>query len=180
MSGGSMRHRVKLPTLAAITLALVAGRSDSGAGRAPATARPAAARTVAAIPDSTLGLSRTSVFSAPAPAAVVPNTLDPGEAPRIPRAYPGAPPRIPHAIADFAHITREENPCLGCHDAAAAAQSGAVPIPASHYRDLRRAPKVARQQVAGARYVCVSCHVPITDAKPPVENRFGPSPRRLP
>jgi len=86
----------------------------------------------------------------------------------------GAPPRIPHGIADFLPITAARHPCLECHDRRNAAEVEAVPLPASHYRDLRRAPEVDRETVAGARYVCVSCHVPQTDAPPLVGNRFAP------
>lgn len=126
-----------------------------------------------ALPDSTIGLSHTSVFSAPAPPAVAAPDGIPGDAPRIPRAYPGAPPRIPHGIGDFLPITRDQNMCIECHDTGSAGDTGAVPIPASHYVDLRRAPDVSRDRVAGARYVCVTCHVPRTDATPLVGNAFG-------
>jgi len=153
--------------LVAATVVAPAAGSDREA-RAPKPAKAAAA-----IPDSTLGLSRASVFAVPAPPPVTPNGLAPGEGPRLARAYPGAPPLVPHLIADFLPISREANACIDCHDAAAAAQSGAVPAPASHYRDLRRAPDVARGQVAGARYVCTSCHASVTDAKPLVGNRFA-------
>ena len=136
--------------------------------------RPPAA--AGAIPDSTVGLARASVFATPAPPAPRPNTADPAEGQRLPRAYRGAPPRIPHGIADFVPITRERNACVECHDPATASESGAVPLPASHYRDLRRAPRVQGKDVVGARYVCVSCHVPVTDAPPLVENRFRSAP----
>jgi len=127
----------------------------------------------ASAPDSSIGLSRTSVFAVPEPPLVAPPAGAPGERPRYPRAFPGAPPRIPHAIQEFLPITREQNACFECHHRANAPESGAVPIPASHYRDTRRAPMAEREQIAGARQVCVSCHVPQTEAPPLVGNRFG-------
>jgi cytochrome c-type protein NapB len=123
-------------------------------------------------PDSSIGLSRTSPFSVPVPPAITQPASDPGDEPKFPRAYPGAPPLIPHGIAEFLPITREQNDCLECHDREQAPEFGAVSLPASHYQDLRREPDVERRSIAGARYVCLSCHVPQTDAPPLVGNRF--------
>jgi len=150
-------------------LVLLAAATAVAAVAAKPAPRPAPG---AAVPDSALGLSHTSVFSVPAPPAVaVPDGI-PGDTPRIARAYPGAPPRIPHGIADFVPITRDQNMCIECHDVGSAGDTGAVPIPASHYVDLRRAPGEERDRVAGARYVCVSCQVPQTDAPPLVGSTF--------
>ena len=49
----------------------------------------------------------------------------------------------------------------------------ATPIPASHYVDLRRGGQKG-ERLAGARHVCISCHVPRTDARPLVGSRFRP------
>jgi cytochrome c-type protein NapB len=49
---------------------------------------------------------------------------------------------------------------------------GPVPIPASHYVDLRNAPAVKRAEIAGSRFVCTACHVPQTNAQPLVENGY--------
>jgi len=51
-----------------------------------------------------------------------------------------------------------------------------TPLPASHYTDLRNAPGKVGDTVTGARWVCTSCHVPQTDAKPLVGNRFTRDP----
>ncbi len=40
-----------------------------------------------------------------------------------------------------------------------------------HYRDLRNAPDVTRDEIAGARYDCTICHVAQTGAEPLVEMR---------
>jgi len=150
--------------VAAALLASAPGPSTRGAEAAtPKRGRvPAAKRATLVLADSAMGLSRTSVFSVPAPPPVAANRAQPGETQPLPRMFPGAPPRIPHEITDFIPIRRNENECVECHDRARATESGAVPIPVSHYRDLRRAPDQGRETVAGARYVCVSCHVPLT------------------
>ena len=127
----------------------------------------------APIPDRHLGLSRTSVFDTPAPAAYHDEASAPGEKAlpaRINREYP---PVIPHGVGDVLPITRDSNLCLDCHAVAGPKKQGeATPIPASHYRDLRRTPETVATRVAGARYVCISCHVPRTDAPPLVGSTY--------
>ena len=155
-------RRLPLVILAFSTAAaLVAAKPAKG----PAPAAP--------VPDSTIGLSRTSVFSVPAPPAIAKAAAEPGTRPRLPRAFAGSPPALPPGVAEFLPITRARHACLECHDRPNAAEVEAVPVPASHYRDLRQAPAVERQTIAGARYVCVSCHVPQTEAPPLVGNRGG-------
>jgi cytochrome c-type protein NapB len=167
MRGGPVRPLLALLVAAGTAALLALATRDvpvSPAEAASAKSAPkGAARGPVAVPDSAIGLSHTSVFATPAPPAVKPNRREPDEAKPLPRMFPGAPPRIPHGIADFVPITRTDNQCLDCHDRARAGESGAVAVPASHYRDLRRAPGQPRETVAGARYVCVSCHVPLTD-----------------
>jgi cytochrome c-type protein NapB len=114
------------------------------------------------------------VFEAPAPPAVKAEASDPGDKPLVPRAYALAPPRIPHGIADFVPITRDKNACEDCHAVKEKRPGEATPIPASHYTDLRAAPGKAGDAVVGARHVCVTCHLPVSDAAPLVENRFTP------
>jgi len=127
------------------------------------------------IPDRNLGLSRTSVFDVPAPPAFRDEASDPGEKPlpkRINREYP---PVIPHSVADSLPITRSTNLCLDCHAVPGPKKKGeATPVPASHYVDLRHAPEAKGAQVAGARYVCISCHVPRTDASVLVGSSYRP------
>ena len=130
--------------------------------------------TSAPIADTELGLSKGSVFDVPTPPAVKPNERAPGEGPLVPRSYLIAPPRIPHAVADFLPITRSENACLDCHGAKDKKPGEPTPIPPSHYTDLRLAPDHVGDKVAGARYVCVSCHAATTDAPSLMGNRFQP------
>ncbi|BDG02098.1 nitrate reductase cytochrome c-type subunit [Anaeromyxobacter oryzae] len=124
-------------------------------------------------PDASLGLSKTGVFDVPAPPAVRAEDSSPGEKPAPPRAYPGAPPAIPHGIADFLPITRTQNLCLDCHAVKEKKPGEATPIPASHYRDLRRAPGAPRGRIAGARHVCTACHATRSDAAPLAGSTFG-------
>jgi len=125
------------------------------------------------ISDATLSLSRTSVFEVASPPAVVSTAPEAGESIPLARAHSEAPPVVPHAIGDFLPITREANACADCHAVEERVEGEPIPIPPSHYVDLRNAPGVRRDEVAGARWVCVSCHVPRTDAPPLVPNPFG-------
>lgn len=125
------------------------------------------------IPDRNLGLSRSSVFEVPAPPLFREEASEPGEKPlpkRINREYP---PVIPHGTADALPITRESNACVDCHAVPGPKQKGeATPIPASHYVDLRRSPEAKGERIAGARHLCISCHVPRTDAPPAVGSTY--------
>ena len=127
------------------------------------------------IADADLGLSKGSVFEVPSPPVPAVNEADPGDLPPVARAFPDAPPRVPHAVADFLPITRRENWCVDCHalDWTAPREDEPTPIPESHYRDLRAAPETVGDEVAGARWVCVSCHLPVTAAPPLVASSFG-------
>jgi nitrate reductase cytochrome c-type subunit len=126
------------------------------------------------IPDASLGLARGSVFDVPTPPAVKVNDSNPGELPVLPRPYVIAPPRVPHAVGDFLPITQKQNACLDCHATKERKPGEPTPIPPSHYTDYRYAPDRVGSQVAGTRYVCVSCHVAKTDAPDLVESRFRP------
>ena len=124
------------------------------------------------ISDRDLSLYPGSVFEAPDPPAFTWKSRDPGGNERLPRAYPVAPPRIPHGIADFVPIRLQSNACLDCH--ALDAGADAPELPASHRTDWRNAPGVVEPTVAGARYNCVSCHVPTSDAGQLRGNTAGP------
>ena len=132
-----------------------------------------AAGAVPGIQDSSLGLSKTSVFDVPAPKPVEYITAEPGKGQLVPRAYPGAPPVIPHAISDYLPISRDENACQTCHAVTERKPGEPTPIPPSHYIDWRNAPTVTRQQITGSRWVCTSCHVPQARVEPLVGNTFA-------
>jgi len=126
-----------------------------------------------AIPDHQIGLSKVDVRDVPDPDPVADDTSEPGERGVLPRAFVGTPPMISHTATDYLPITRDENLCLECHRIEGEKEEGLpTPIPASHYTDLRNAPSVVRDEVAGARYNCMACHVPQTEATPLVASCF--------
>ncbi|HET9599680.1 MAG TPA: nitrate reductase cytochrome c-type subunit [Anaeromyxobacteraceae bacterium] len=147
-----------------LALALLAACAGSRATPPPPPPAP--------VPDTALGLDKGSVFDAHAPPTVKAEDGAPGEKPVLPRPYPLAPPRVPHAIADFLPITASQNSCADCHEVKEKVAGQPTPIPASHYTDLRRAATAPGPKLAGARWVCTSCHVPTSDAKPLVGNAF--------
>lgn len=159
-------------TLAAGALAissLLSGDEPRPASSATATAEKAPS----SISDSDLSLYPGSLFDVPNPAAVAWNNAAPGDNARLPRAFPIAPPRIPHAIDDFVPLTLKSNGCLDCH--ALDAGADAPELPASHRTDLRNSPGQVGTTVAGARFLCLACHVPTSDAAPVRASRLpGP------
>jgi nitrate reductase cytochrome c-type subunit len=82
---------------------------------------------------------------------------------------------IPHSIDDFTPITRSENLCVDCHGVAEKVEGEATPMPPSHYVDLRNTPGKQGEAPAGARWLCVSCHLKQTAAESLVENSAHPS-----
>ena len=128
--------------------------------------------TGAAISDVSLGLRKTALDDDRAPATVVYTDASPGENPLIARSYEGAPPVIPHSLEGFMPITSSENTCLMCHQLGTRDPGDPPQVPASHMTDLRRAPDVVRDTVAGARWNCTACHVVQSNAPLLVGNRF--------
>lgn len=124
----------------------------------PATSEPT-------LSDRDVGLAKGSIFDVLVPAAVAENQTDPGDSLVLPRAFEGAPPRVSHAIADLLPITRDENLCVDCHHLEDAEEGDpTTPIPESHFVDMRNRPTEVGDEVAGARYYCVTCHVVGSDA----------------
>jgi len=166
-----MRHLIQTTVLAALLAVPPVAGAVPAPVPAPAPARPAGK----AVSDRDLGLSRTSVFEVPAPPAWRAEASAPGDTPLPPRPSSEIPPVIPHGVADFLPITVTSNMCADCHAIAGPKKKGeATPLPASHYLDQRLQPAKKGDKVAGARWVCVSCHVGRTDAPPLVKNGFRP------
>lgn len=126
------------------------------------------------VPDSELGLARGPVLATSAPDPVRPDTADPGSKPLLPRWNAVAPPMIPHGISDFLPIERSANACVDCHLIEEKGEGDPTPLPASHLSPPAKEGDAS--VVTGARWICVSCHVPLTDAKPlPASSRVPKS-----
>ena len=154
----------------------IAGCLSCSSGAPPpdaaATTRKEESQPSAAPPisDSEIGLALGTAFEQPDQTPIAFNTVDPGESELRPRPNPEFPPVIPHSTEGFSSITRSENPCMDCHEPEAARYAEATALPPSHQVDLRRPPDSRGDGVAGARWVCTSCHVDQTDTPPLVEN----------
>lgn len=138
-----------------------------------------AAQAGPAIKADSMGLSKASVFSVPETAPANYPSTQPGESKVLPRAYQGAPPQVPHSVSEYQPITAQMNMCAACHGQPALwgqklEKGMPIPIPPSHYTDLRNAPDKVTENLIGARYNCNICHVPQTDAPALVKNTFRP------
>lgn len=129
-----------------------------------------------AIDDLNMGLSKTSVFDVPTPSTSAYPTIKPKKSESLlPRAYESLPPQITHLVDEYLPITMEENECLDCHDRRKLIgktwkKGKNLPMPDSHYG--RFGNQGGTEDVSGSRYNCGQCHVPMSDAKPLVENTF--------
>lgn len=128
--------------------------------------------------DHLLGLEKTSVFETPDPVLAQVTAGEPGENETREAYFEESPPMIPHQVEEFLPIRVGDNQCMGCHDTPDAIGTGTeagdpTPIPASHYTDLRNDPGTVNSSVTGARFFCVQCHAPQTDAEPLVANTYS-------
>ncbi len=121
------------------------------------------------IPDHQLGLNKLSVFDVAAPDDTEWVGDAPGENRLLARVNAEAPPLVPHEMEEMLPITATENLCIDCHATVNGNKPIGTEMSPSHFTDLRNAPNKLRQEIAGARWVCVSCHVAQTDAVPLVE-----------
>ena len=95
---------------------------------------------------------------------------DAGTSQRIERAFDNAPPMIPHSTEGLLPITRDNNMCTGCHMPEMAKAMGAIPIPKSHFVNLRTNEKL--DHLYHGRFNCTQCHTPQAKTDPIVENKF--------
>jgi len=123
------------------------------------------------VDDSSLGLSKTSVFDTPDPIIPTSTALDPGENELMGAYFEEAPPLIPHTIEDFLPIKIGDNLCVECHGAEI--DDVERLIPASHYKNQFSATTDTDQTLDGARYNCTICHVPQSDSQPLVANTYS-------
>ncbi|MBN8442082.1 MAG: nitrate reductase cytochrome c-type subunit [Thauera sp.] len=91
----------------------------------------------------------------------------PDQAP-IPRDYVQQPPLIPHKVEGY-EVTKNFNKCMDCHAWSRYKESGATKVSLTHFKD-RDGGELSN--VSPRRYFCMQCHVPQTDAKALVGNKF--------
>ena len=84
------------------------------------------------------------------------------------RDFVQQPPLIPHNTAGY-QITKNFNKCMDCHAWSRYKESGATKVSLTHFKD-RDGGELSN--ISPRRYFCMQCHVPQTDAKPLVGNKF--------
>ena len=128
-----------------------------------------------AIDELNMGLSKTSVFDTPTPTAASYTDAKPGKNEWLPRAWDGIPPQIPHRTEMYLPVVADDNQCLDCHDVPKyigqpkntdRTVKNKSPMSRDHYADD------SLETVAGARFNCTQCHVPLSNATPLVESTF--------
>ena len=128
------------------------------------------------ISDASLGLSKTSVFDDPAPAAFEYIDTKARKSKAMPRSFHGAPPQVPHEMEEMLPITRDDNQCLECHDRpdkiGVAERRGGAPMDELHYSVRGEAGSEDGWKLSGSRYNCNQCHVPQAEVTPLVSNEF--------
>ncbi|MEE9327405.1 MAG: nitrate reductase cytochrome c-type subunit [Cocleimonas sp.] len=123
-----------------------------------------------------MGIGEDNVFSDATPSAFAYPDNKAGKSELLPIAYSTIPPQIPHTIEKYLPITVEENACTDCHDkqgkiGKTERKTGKkIPMPMNHYGGFNG--KGDAEEVSGSRYTCTQCHVPLSGAKPLVENTF--------
>lgn len=124
-----------------------------------------------AIPEESLGLSKTLVVDDPDPDVVEFKGGDPGTNQLLATSYHTAPPMIPHSTKDMVPIKQDFNLCKDCHVQPALIgmklEPGMpVPAPASHYVNVKK------EQLYMGRWNCVQCHREQADVQTLVSNTF--------
>ena len=124
------------------------------------------------IPDSSMGLSKTSVFDTPTPEPFEYEDI----VPEYQRPVFEAAPVIPHKSRIFEQIRRDRNQCMRCHVipekvGEAPGEGEPKPMPADHYERLESEGEPAR--VHGGHWVCTQCHVAQANIGPLVPNSAG-------
>jgi len=128
-----------------------------------------------AIDELNMGLSKTSVFDTPTPNVYTYSDAKPGYNDRIAKAWDELPPLIPHRVDEFLPVVLEDNQCLDCHDVPKyigkpfnmdRTKKSKSPMSKGHYVSAKL------EDVSGARFNCMQCHVPVSNAKPLVENTY--------
>lgn len=119
----------------------------------------------------------------------------PGESEMPDRSFENAPPVIPHTTANFFPITIKNNICFSCHLPELVEETGAIPLPETHFTDLRPQMeeksgtfyttfegeiKISKSKnFDNAYYNCSQCHVPQAEVSVDIENLFTPEFREV-
>ena len=128
-----------------------------------------------AIDELNMGLSKTSVFDTPTPNVYTYSDAKPGYNDRLARAWEELPPLIPHKTEEFLPVVMDDNQCLECHDVPKyigkpfntdRTKKSKSPMSSNHYVDD------THEEVTGARFNCMQCHVPVSNAAPLVDNTY--------
>ena len=156
-----------LKILAAIALMAVTYACTTAADKSSSTDK--------AIEDLNMGLSKTSVFDTPTPAVYTYSDAKPGYNDRIAKAWDELPPVIPHRVEEYLPVVMEDNQCTDCHDVPKyigkplntdRTIKNKSPMSKNHYASAEL------DEIDGARFNCMQCHVPQSNAPPLVENTF--------
>lgn len=126
------------------------------------------------ITEESLGLRKVDLYSENTvkPDGTNYGTAAAGTSKMINRAFENAPPMIPHDVADLGEITKDNNPCMGCHMPEVAPSMKATSIPKSHFVNFRTGEKL--KDLYQGRFNCNGCHAPQSTNAPLVENNFTP------
>ena len=128
-----------------------------------------------AIDELNMGLSKTSVFDTPTPNVYTYSNAKPGYNDRLAKAWDELPPQIPHRVDEYLPVLLEDNQCLDCHD-----KPKYIGRPWNTDRTVKSHSPMSRnhyateelEDVSGARYNCMQCHVPQSNAAPLVDNTY--------
>lgn len=104
--------------------------------------------------------------AAPEPTTVAPRIRPDG--PPIPRDYVQQPPLIPHKVEGY-EVSLNFNKCMDCHSWSRYQEFNATKVSLTHFKD-RDGGELSN--ISPRRYFCLQCHVPQTDAKALVDNKF--------
>jgi nitrate reductase (cytochrome), electron transfer subunit len=134
---------------------------------------PAFAQSADKAPDPLAGIKAFGVRGVPidGPEAASDNFRNERDQAPLPRDFVQQPPLIPHTTKGY-NITKNFNKCMDCHAWNRTKDTGATKVSVTHFR-TREGSELSN--ISPRRYFCTQCHVPQTDAKPLVANKFQPA-----
>jgi cytochrome c-type protein NapB len=116
----------------------------------------------------------------------------PGTSTKFERSFENAPPLIPHNTEGFFPIKLNNNICLTCHMPDKAVTVNAIPLPLTHFTNLRpkleiknglysftvESNEITKMSLGtnlnNQYFVCSSCHVPQAEVTVDIKNLFTP------